>query len=84
MTKPRTGWKILPGGASARRGDGITAGFCFLGSAKPYAVYRKRQSERLGIVDEYMRTAVGASLRSYSTLQTAMEAADRYWPVEGK
>ena len=35
--KPRPGWIIAEGAASARRKDGVEAGFYFLGDDKPYS-----------------------------------------------
>jgi hypothetical protein len=72
--KPRPNWTIAEGGASARRTDGVTAGFMFLGEDKPYGA--RRGAEDL--------TAGSRVPRKFSTLDKAMEAADKIWPVQCK
>jgi hypothetical protein len=77
--KPRPGWTIADGNASARRKDGVVAGFEFPYDEKPYAVKRQRISPRRGKTDEWLIIR-GKSL-TFRTLEKAMEAADKTWPL---
>lgn len=79
--KPRAGWVIADGGASARREDGVTAGFHFLGKPKPYGVQRPYQSPRRGKSLEFLRAAGSLAPRAFKTLHQAMEAADQQWQM---
>lgn len=80
--KPRDGWTIAAGGASARREDGVKAGFQFLGDDKPYAVQRPYISPRRGRAMEFLRPAGSLSPRKFRTLEDAMIAADLSWPPQ--
>lgn len=79
--KPRDGWTIAAGGASARRPDGVKAGFQFLGDEKPYGVQRPYTSPRRGRAMEFLRPPGSLSPRKFRTLEDAMAAADQYWPA---
>ena len=76
--KPRPGWIIAEGAASARRKDGVEAGFYFLGDDKPYSAKKGFVFTRRGKQPNYLRQ--GTSFRKFSTLHGAMAAADRAWP----
>lgn len=76
--KPRDGWTIAPGSASARRDDGVEAGFYFLGEPKPYGCRKGFLDTRRGHRPNLLLR--GAVIRKFSTLHAAMEAADKAWP----
>lgn len=78
--KPRPSWKIADGNASARRTDGVVAGFYFLGEEKPYGVKRPYQSPRQGMLMEFLRPVGSLTAKKFRTLTAAMEAADKAWP----
>ncbi len=78
--KPRAGWTIAEGGASARRKDGVTAAFHFLGQPKPYAAQRPYSSPRQGRAMEYLRRTGALVPTGFRTLEAAMAAADQKWP----
>ena len=80
--KPRDGWTIAPGGAGARRTDGVSAGFYFLGADRPYGVKRFYQSPKKGRVEEFLRPAGSLAPRRFRTLDAAMVAADNWWPPQ--
>lgn len=79
--KPRDGWTIADGGASARRKDGVVACFHFLGREKPYAVQRPYTSPRRGRSMEYLRRAGSLTPMEFRSLEQAMAMADNYWPI---
>ena len=80
--KPRKNWKIANGAASARRTDGVCAGYIFSNKPKtPYGVFRARSvPTRRGDTLLWLSTRTYAA-RCFRTLQAAMEAADKAWPL---
>jgi hypothetical protein len=80
--KPRAGWKIAEGAASARRTDGVCAGYLFTHKpATPYGAFRARQEPtRRGDKYEWLSTRT-MTARCFRTLQAAMEATDKQWPM---
>lgn len=79
--KPRKGWVIGPGSASARRRDGVFAGFIFSHRLTPFAAYRPRQSLKRGRVDEWLAGTTGVA-RCFRTLEAVMIAVDKAWPLK--
>lgn len=80
--KPRKNWRIAEGGASARRTDGVHAGFLFAHKPEtPYGVFRARQEPtRRGDKSEWLSTRTKTA-RCFRNLEAAMEAADKAWPL---
>lgn len=80
--KPRKNWTIAEGGASARRTDGVCAGYLFIHKpAPPYGAFRSRKEPtRRGDTSEWLSTRT-MTARCFRTLEVAMEAADKQWPM---
>lgn len=75
--KPVPNWKIGEGDASARRKDGVFAAFVFEHKKAAYAVRRIEGGHTV-----WLSTAYKGVVRCFNTLQAAMDAADKSWPLE--
>ena len=80
--KPRKNWTIADGAASARRTDGVCAGYLFAHKPEtPYGVFRPRKEPtRRGDKAEWLSTP-SHTARCFRSLTAAMEAADTQWPM---
>lgn len=68
-------WKEFNGGNWAERSDGVTAEFRMGHSEFPYVVSRGR-----GKKFEWLAGKMKA-VRAFKTLESAMKAADKAWPL---
>ena len=79
MTKPRPGWTIAEGGATALRPDGVVAGYFFSDRQKPYAIQRPFEGPRGRRMEWLSGGRTGGTPRCFGTLDKAMDAADKVW-----